>query len=419
MKLISKINKTFLIYGLVIFILTDFIIIFIGDYFIQDELDQQLSLKVNEISSHIKKHGTFTNIYPTDISMQIDECIPHKFEHKDTVIYTYAEQQDTPFREYSEVQEIHGRYYLITTRIMKMEYDDVFAIFSSFISISLFFLFVFVLVFTNRMNLVIWRDFNDNLIHLKTFTFNSRQELKLKKTNIYEFDFLNSVLEEMSNRLRREYSDSVEFSANVAHELRTPLAVIQSKCENLFSKQTMKEDDIIEIRNIYTSSQKLSYTINSLLTLSKIDNDLFNKMSNVSVNDLIKSKLKKLNDIISYNELEISIVEKGEFVCLMDLRLAELFVNNLIGNSIKHIEGGKKMEILISDNYFSISNSGLKSLVRPDSVFDFLYKESENKESSGIGLAMVKKIADLYGLESNYRFDDKKHIFYFNKIETP
>ena len=89
------------------------------------------------------------------------------------------------------------------------------------------------------------------------------------------------------------------------------------------------------------------------------------------------------------------------------------FCQNIFINAIKHSSDGEKIEIFLSKDQFQISNYGEKPIKHPEKIFNAFYKESPNKGSTGIGLAIVKKIADYYHINITYSFNDFKHIFTF------
>ena len=413
MKLLSKINRSYFKYGILVFLFADVIIILLINFILKVEIDQQLKLEVSEIIETITNKGDFQDIYPTAIVKVIEEDVQSGQLVKDTVIYDTVQDKFVPFREYSETKTIAGKNYQIITRQMLMEFDDLFILYASLISIVLLFIFFGIFVFARRFNARIWETFNDDVKSVKAYSFDSPFKLNLAQTGIDEFDELNLALTRMSDRLERDYRASREFSANAAHEIQTPLAIIRNKCETLFSNPGLSEGTISTLRDIYLSADKLSGTIKALLLLAKIDHGQFNENDPVSFNELFRNWIDSFHDVILDRKLSVSIAATDNCQQLMDKRLANLLIQNIFINAIKHSSDGEKIEIFLSKDQFQLSNHGEKPIEHPEKIFNAFYKESQNNTSTGIGLAIVKKIADHYQMKIAYSFNDFKHFFTF------
>ena len=95
----------------------------------------------------------------------------------------------------------------------------------------------------------------------------------------------------------------------------------------------------------------------------------------------------------------------------MDAYLADMLINNLISNAIKHSKKEEEITIVTKKNLLVISNFGEQALAHPENLFQRFYRESNGNNSSGLGLAIVKKICDLYKFRISYRFEDEHHVF--------
>jgi len=101
----------------------------------------------------------------------------------------------------------------------------------------------------------------------------------------------------------------------------------------------------------------------------------------------------------------------------MDSYLADMLINNIISNAIKHSKKEKNIEIQSNENSLIISNYGEKEIANPTKLFLRFYRESNVNQSTGLGLAIAKKICDLYEFNISYKFKNHHHIFSvtFNK----
>lgn len=411
MKLLSKINRTYFRYGILVFLIADVVIILMSNFILKEEIDQQLLLEAELIAETVEQKGNFLSVYPTDIVEEISYSEISKEITKDTVIYDSRHDDLVPYRELRTFKSINGKHYQIITRQMLMEFDDIFSLYTALISTVLGLIFVLVLLFTQKMNTILWGTFNKNVDLLKEHSFSSNNQLELNNTGIDEFDALNQVLKKMSDRLEKDYLASKEFSANAAHELQTPLSIIKNKCEDLFSYQDLNEKAINSIHEIYVSADRLSGITKALLLLAKIDHGQFNENELINLNQFVDLKIESLKEILEDKNLKINFHPAGDCIINMDKRLANLWIQNILINAIKYSPDGEKIAIQLNNNSLFISNFGEKAITNPEQIFNRFYKESEQVGSSGIGLAIVKKITDHYKIEFEYHFKNSKHVF--------
>ncbi|HEY8688726.1 MAG TPA: ATP-binding protein, partial [Chitinophagaceae bacterium] len=93
----------------------------------------------------------------------------------------------------------------------------------------------------------------------------------------------------------------------------------------------------------------------------------------------------------------------------MNETLAEILISNLITNAIKHNIDNGIIEITLTNNYFSISNTGIPLQSDPSELFGRFKKDTVSSESLGLGLSIVKEISERYGYEINYHYSDTLH----------
>jgi signal transduction histidine kinase len=378
------------------------------------ETDQELRLGAMEVTKIIKRHGHFPDIPPTYSVKEIPMDVVIKGQFKDTILFDPEDQEMSLFREYRFSEEIEGKNYFIVHRHFGEDFWRLFIEITPVISVLLCFLFLVMMVYNRYMSENLWKDFKINLNTLKKYSLNKQEKLELVPTQIDEFDDLNKVLMKMSDRLGKDYESSKEFSANAAHELQTPLAIIRNKCEDLFSKDELSEDTVQTIREIYLSSNRLSGMTKALLLLAKIDHGQFNEDEKIFLSEIINEKIAFYEDIIEDKFLRIKVKFESEVPILMDKRLATLWIENIIINSIKHSKPNKEINIEMKNNGLSISNYGEEAIKEPEQIFNRFYTETNESDSTGIGLSIVKKIADYYEMQITYDFNELNHTFSFH-----
>ena len=199
----------------------------------------------------------------------------------------------------------------------------------------------------------------------------------------------------------KEYSYKQKlFASNVAHELKTPLAIMKAAI------QVIDEDsDIEEYRESFALQEKnidrLTDIINDLLVLK--DNNL--TMKKVRVDELIRSIIKEYESLINDKGIKINYdMQKLEIIS--DEGLLHRLIANLVANAIKYnkdqgeifIDLDKKA-LTIRDTGIGIPEENLEDIFEP--LFCVDKSRSKDLGGTGLGLSIVKDIADTlnYGIE--------------------
>jgi ligand-binding sensor domain-containing protein/signal transduction histidine kinase/DNA-binding response OmpR family regulator len=201
----------------------------------------------------------------------------------------------------------------------------------------------------------------------------------------------------------------LNFYTYISHEFKTPLSIIISSVDQLFSKKNLTEDLNLPFQRLSRSSKRLSFLFNQLMDFRKIETKH------------AKLVLQK-GDIISFVEETCLIfsplfeqyrvnfefkANRENYDYWFDPDKMEKIIANLISNALKNtpvhgkvlcqtkiIEEGTNeghLHISISDNGKGISEESLEDLFTP---FYVNYNSNEQKSGSGIGLTLVKSLVD-------------------------
>lgn len=205
--------------------------------------------------------------------------------------------------------------------------------------------------------------------------------------------------EQLMKQLEKSNDSLQEYAHIVSHDLKSPLRSINALMswikednEGKFDKTSMRNFSLIEL-----TLEKMEQLISDILLYSSIDSETLNNQE-VDLNLLIDS-LKNILFIPSH----ISIIVRNNLPIVFGERakLQQLF-QNLISNAIKFNDKEKGLiEINVSEKksvyQFSVKDNGLGIHEKyHDKIFKIFHSLKINKESSGIGLSIVKKIIDFY-----------------------
>ena len=405
--LIKKTSKTFLLTGFVLAFLSSVALYFYTKYLLKNEVEEVLYSTEARVSDALKHQNIIYSLPPVT-EVEIVKTLKNKLL-KDTIIYDPSQDEMELFRELSTFKKINGANYKITVRNLVVESENfLFAIVLSNIIIFLL-AFLFLFYFNTKRNLKLWKPFFMNLEQMKRFSLTSKKILTLVESDVLEFSELKNEITLLTNKVKTDYENLKQFTENISHEIQTPLAIIQAKIDNPINEYDINDKQFSQVTSIQKDIQRLKQLNKKITILTKIDNNQFINIENVQLTVSISEKIKNFKEMQFTNILHSS---KQELMVTMDSYLADILINNLISNAIKHGEK-REEEILIftTESTLTISNFGDTALVNPESLFLRFYRESKTAQSTGLGLAIVKKICDFYGFTLSYDHKEQKHVF--------
>lgn len=203
------------------------------------------------------------------------------------------------------------------------------------------------------------------------------------------FDISNDV---QSAKIRRE------FSANVSHELKTPLTSILGYSQ-IINGGIAKENDILKFtQKIEKEASRLISLINDIIELSKLDEDKVPRQKeNILLLPLIEEIAESLESKAREKEVLISTDGDNSVIFGNKAQISELLYN-LLENSIKYNKQNGEVKVTVFNKVLTVSDTGIgipeKYL---DRVFERFFRvdKSHSKQVSGtgLGLSIVKHIA--------------------------
>jgi two-component system heavy metal sensor histidine kinase CusS len=218
-----------------------------------------------------------------------------------------------------------------------------------------------------------------------------------------ELQPLAVAFDDMLARLEDSFVRLSQFSADIAHELRTPIANIRGEAEVALTRSRSSEEYREVIESTIAECQHLGLIVDNLLFLARTE-AAEGHLQRTSFNGRAAiEKIAAFHEPIA-EEQHLTIRCEGECTFVADEMLFSRAVNNLVENAVRHTPAngtieisianrGANAEISVQDNGAGI---GAEHLPR---VFDRFYRadSSRSSEGVGLGLALVKSIMDLHG----------------------
>jgi len=219
-------------------------------------------------------------------------------------------------------------------------------------------------------------------------------------------DIMGAVLL-IQNVTAREYAEKMrrEFTANVSHELKTPLMSISGYAELINSGMARPEDVKDFSGRIYKEAGRLKNLVNDIIKLSQIEETTAPNMESVDLYGIAREAARDLADYAAKNEVQIEVT--GESVKINGIRqLLYEMVLNLVENAIKYNHAGGKVKISLRQNgdeiVLSVADTGIGiAKENQGRIFERFYRVDKSRSSqtggTGLGLSIVKHIAKLHG----------------------
>jgi len=226
------------------------------------------------------------------------------------------------------------------------------------------------------------------------------------RTSTEDFKYLDQSLILLMEQINEAFEKEREFTANASHELMTPISILQHKLENLIGEEGLSDDTVIKIADMMKTLDRLKKISNSLLLISRIENEQFVKSDTVKATNLIQDVIEEISHRLEEKHLKIEISLNSDAVLTgvnHDL-LFQLFYN-LINNAIKYnvpnghivIRDERKVNnsyvIAIEDTGIGIAEGELGF------IFDRFRKTNLSENVGyGLGLSIVKSICTYHGI---------------------
>ena len=216
-------------------------------------------------------------------------------------------------------------------------------------------------------------------------------------------DYFNRMVQELfgMETLR------TDFIANVSHELKTPLAVIQNYGTMLQQPNLSDEDRKDYARTVTNASQRLASLITNILKLNKLENQqIYPKKEHFDLGEQLCECLLGFENAWEAKRLEIETEMEDGVNVESDPELLSLVWNNLFSNAIKFTEEGGTIGLkLHTENghaVVEVSDTGCG--ISPEvgvHIFEKFYQgdTSHATQGNGLGLALVKRVVDIIGGE--------------------
>lgn len=232
----------------------------------------------------------------------------------------------------------------------------------------------------------------------------SISDIRLNEDTVKEFRQLSVSVNLMLDRLSESFATQRQFSGNAAHELRTPLAIMQTKLELFAAEHKNMEGDTAElVRSQAEQLDRLSKLVHTLLEMSNLSSAP--RSERIELAPLVEEIITDLTPLASQNDITMEQDCDNVIITGSDALIYRL-VFNLIENAVKYNRRGGSVSVSVhkenNDVVVRVSDTGcgIPEEYR-ESIFQPFFRVDKSRSRQmggvGLGLALVHEIAVLHG----------------------
>ena len=201
-------------------------------------------------------------------------------------------------------------------------------------------------------------------------------------------------------------SDQDNFIQSAMHEIKTPLSIITLNNELRQLEQgtdTYSEEIDSALKVLHNSYRSMSF----IMTKDQVGYEI----ETLDLSEIVKKRIEYFQTIAAVNDKKITFDIDSH--CRIDISLIELsrLIDNSLYNAIKYSAVGSPIEVILANNVLSFHNLG-KAIENKEKVFNKYFRENKTVGGYGLGLSIIKDIADKYHIDIELQSDtDKGTIF--------
>lgn len=233
------------------------------------------------------------------------------------------------------------------------------------------------------------------------------------------FVILGAVIMFAANKLydknRQLEKTRIAFTGAAAHELKTPLAVISNQCECIL-EDVAPEKNREYVSSIYDEAKRMNRLVMSLLQYNRVSTLDIISREKADLAELARMETEKYKSFFDEKNIAVEIeAEKSEINC--NSELIALVIDNFLSNAAKYASENGAVRITVRKGKLTVFNSG--SGIDGENarhIWEEFYREDKARtsgNSTGMGLAMCKRILELHGYKYGFNNTENGTEFYF------
>ena len=225
----------------------------------------------------------------------------------------------------------------------------------------------------------------------------------MESAGLEGFNQIAAAINQMAEELSSVETLRTDFIANVSHEMKTPLAVMQNYGTLLQTPDLPEEKRIEYAKAITDASRRLADMMTNILKLNRLENQqIYPNLTTFDLGEQLCESLLQYESTWERKNIEIETEIADRVLVSADSELLSLVWNNLFSNAFKFTEDGGKVTLtLIADEKYAtvkISDTGCGMSAEVGAhIFEKFYQGDTSRatQGNGLGLALVKRVVDI------------------------
>ena len=225
----------------------------------------------------------------------------------------------------------------------------------------------------------------------------------MNKSGFEGFDQIGEAINAMAEELSSVETLRTDFIANVSHEMKTPLAVMQNYGTLLQTPDLPEEKRMEYARAITDASRRLADMMTNILKLNRLENQqIYPNLTTFDLGEQLCESLLQYESTWERKNIEIETDIADGVRISADAELLSLVWNNLFSNAFKFTEDGGRVTLTLTadEKYATVrvtdTGCGMSAEVGAH-IFEKFYQgdTSHQTQGNGLGLALVKRVVDI------------------------
>jgi len=414
-KLLHKSSKVFLMYALLLLVIAAPVFYIVTEDMYIEDADEALMLRKAEYFRYYESKINKEEIPSWNKLNRDNKILEWNGLVSDSLFYkNYFDTLHDEFEPYRELNFpiiIDNTQYIYASRLNLVESEDLIESIVWLFSFIVLLLITGIFFISRRLSITLWRPFYKTLEQIEIFELDKTELPMFESSDTEEFHRLNKAFGLLIRRNLVAYKHQKEFLENAAHELQTPLAVLQSKVDSLLQIENLTNAQAEAIDGVHHSISKLNRINKNLLLLSRIEHNGNENISAVNIGRILVANIVFFEEQAAQRNITIEIREHNDIVVSANSYLVESLVNNLIMNAIKHNNTGGHVTVVLSNQSLIVSNSSLDNELIRERLYQRFSKQGHEISGTGLGLSIVKRITDVFEWAIQYEYSDNNHVF--------
>ncbi len=211
------------------------------------------------------------------------------------------------------------------------------------------------------------------------------------------------------NKNQRLVHNRQVFISAAAHELKTPLSVIQNKCECIMEGINPEKDGQY-VRDVYDEALRMNDIVKTLLLFNRVSNTDAVGKEKINFSEIATAETEKYQSFAASRGVDLTVEAEENIFINGNRELITLAVDNYLSNAVKYATGEKKAKVTLKREKsffrFTVYND-CGGVSYSDNVWEVFAKADASRtsdgSSTGMGLPICKRIFDLHSFSYNYR----------------